>query len=70
MALPEIHNKPTPKRVAAYLIDTMISHGLPEEFDAMESAFSVQLTPKQRDEVTRHVEAYRDRIRKILDRSM
>lgn len=69
MALPKIHEKPTPKRVAAYLVDTMINRGLNSEIEAMETAFGVRMSIVQRGSVIRHYEQYVQRIKKVLNKA-
>lgn len=64
MALPEVVDNPTPKRVAAYLIEAVVSYGVGDEIDALEQRHGVKLSKKQREEVVRHFTAFADRVKK------
>jgi len=69
MGMPKIHDKPTPKRVAGYLIETIINRGLNTEITAMEAAFDVTLTPKQREDVTAQYNLYAQRVRAMVKKA-
>ena len=69
MALPSIHEKPTPKRVAGYLMDQKISHGLNEDIAAMESAYDLTLTARQREDVVAQYNLYAQRVRAMIKKN-
>lgn len=69
MALPQVSDKPaTPKRVAAYLINTMISHGLGVEIDALAAAHDVTLSSRQRSDIIVQHEKFAERVRKMIEK--
>ena len=67
MAFPDIgHPNPTPKRVAAHLMDVVISCGIADEIAALEAKGDAKLSPKQHDDVVRHYTAFAERIRRFV----
>lgn len=63
MALPKVCDKPTPKRVAAHLIKSVLSNATTALGD-MEDQYGAVLSSKQREEVEKHYSQFKWRIEK------